>query len=614
MATGSTTNFGLPYPLASDAVAVHTDMQALATAVDAQLVTATAGLNAHNNVRVATTVALTGTYTPGAATADGGTGNGATFVYVAASFPTIDGATLVAGDRVLLKDQATALQNGIYSVTTVSTNITLTRASDYDNTVAGEVASGDFVFVTAGSTYTNTGWVMNSVGTNTDKSIKVGVDSIAWTLFSNPNSVSAASDATNNTRYLTFADNATGIITFRTGSELTYNPSTGVLTTKSNIQTPNLTTASNALTVQSGNSTTSGNSGAVTLTTGTSTATSGALTISTGNGTTSAGAISIDTGTGGTTTISLGTANATNVTIGRNTGTATIANPTITLSNAATLNINGANPTIATSQTTGTAAILNTGFTGAINLGGASTGAITIGGTSGTSTVAIASMLKPRAAGNGTGLMPIQFTSGTLTSTAGTYGGGIEYDGNALYSFPNSASTLIASGGRAVVESSQISILSAANTTTFNATTTTAQNIFPATAGTLTLAANTTYTFEGLYSFTTGATSVTPSIGFAGTVGVTSIAFEVMSLPAATSTVGTNFFTTLAGGTTALATTATTKVFWVKGVIRASTTGTVIPQITLGATTGSAGQVNPNTYIKFTPVGTNTMTTVGAWA
>ena len=61
----------------------------------------------------------------------------------------MDGLTLVAGDRVLLKNQSTASQNGIYDVGTVSTGTApLTRAEDLP---AGGAAAGLLVEVEAGT-------------------------------------------------------------------------------------------------------------------------------------------------------------------------------------------------------------------------------------------------------------------------------------------------------------------------------------------------------------------------------------------------------------------------------------------------------------------------------
>lgn len=85
---------------------------------------------------------------------------------------TIDGVALIAGDRVLVKNQASAVDNGIYIVAVGS----WTRATDMD--VWSEVP-GAFVFVTAGTQNGTTGWVCTSAAGGT-----IGVNNINWTQFS----------------------------------------------------------------------------------------------------------------------------------------------------------------------------------------------------------------------------------------------------------------------------------------------------------------------------------------------------------------------------------------------------------------------------------------------
>lgn len=107
------------------------------------------GLHIHASVKAATTAALTGSVTY-----DNGTsGVGATLT-LATPLSTLDGYSLVNGDRVLIKNQVNAAHNGIY-VRTSST--VFTRAADF-NTVA-EIASGDFLFVSNGTINGNTGYV-----------------------------------------------------------------------------------------------------------------------------------------------------------------------------------------------------------------------------------------------------------------------------------------------------------------------------------------------------------------------------------------------------------------------------------------------------------------------
>ena len=86
---------------------------------------------------------------------------------------TIDGITLVAGDRVLVNGQSTQSQNGIYVVQASGAAV---RATDFDTPT--EVKSGDFIFVSAGTNYANTGWVQ------TLSPATIGTDPISFTQFS----------------------------------------------------------------------------------------------------------------------------------------------------------------------------------------------------------------------------------------------------------------------------------------------------------------------------------------------------------------------------------------------------------------------------------------------
>ena len=86
---------------------------------------------------------------------------------------TLDGVTLSTGDRILVKNQTTASQNGIYIVAATGAP---SRASDFDT--PEEIHGGDFVFVKGGTVYDNTGWVQTAT-VNT-----VGTDSIEFTQFS----------------------------------------------------------------------------------------------------------------------------------------------------------------------------------------------------------------------------------------------------------------------------------------------------------------------------------------------------------------------------------------------------------------------------------------------
>ena len=94
---------------------------------------------------------------------------------------TMDGVTLATGDRILLKDQSTGAENGIY---TVASSGAPTRATDFD--ADSEVTSGAFTFVTEGTANGDAGFVLT---TNDD--ITVGSTAIAFTQFSGAGQITA---------------------------------------------------------------------------------------------------------------------------------------------------------------------------------------------------------------------------------------------------------------------------------------------------------------------------------------------------------------------------------------------------------------------------------------
>ena len=149
------------------------------------------GLNIHDSAMAATTNDLA-TLTGGVITYNNGTsGVGANLVL--SGSPTLqftsanvfDGnVTLSATNRLLVKSEANAAFNGVY---VVSNATVLTRADDY-NTVP-EIEAGDFIFVTGGTTYDNTGWVQTSTV------VTVGTDPIIFTQFSGAGTYTANNSA-----------------------------------------------------------------------------------------------------------------------------------------------------------------------------------------------------------------------------------------------------------------------------------------------------------------------------------------------------------------------------------------------------------------------------------
>jgi hypothetical protein len=123
------------------------------------------GIHFHAPVRVESPINLNATYNNGTA------GVGATLTNAGTQAAlVIDGVTVSVNDRVLVYEQTTQTQNGIYVVTDVgsgATNWILTRASDADtyviNSAAG-LSEGSTVFVQQGATGAGETYTCNTSG------------------------------------------------------------------------------------------------------------------------------------------------------------------------------------------------------------------------------------------------------------------------------------------------------------------------------------------------------------------------------------------------------------------------------------------------------------------
>lgn len=120
------------------------------------------GLNVKDAVRVATTanITLSGTQ-------------------------TIDGVAVVAGNRVLVKNQTTGSQNGLYVVAAGAWS----RSTDADT--SAEVTSGLFVFVSEGTVNGSTGWVLS-----TANPITLGTTALSFSQFSGAAQIDAGDGMT----------------------------------------------------------------------------------------------------------------------------------------------------------------------------------------------------------------------------------------------------------------------------------------------------------------------------------------------------------------------------------------------------------------------------------
>lgn len=130
---------------------------------------------------------LSATYSNGTA------GVGATLTATSnGAFPTVDGVAISLNDNVILNGQTNKAHNGSYILTTVGSAGTpwvLTRAPFIDQ--ASEM-EGSFEFVTSGTTYGNTGWVLTSL----TEPVVVGTTELLWVQFSGAGTYTAGAGLT----------------------------------------------------------------------------------------------------------------------------------------------------------------------------------------------------------------------------------------------------------------------------------------------------------------------------------------------------------------------------------------------------------------------------------
>jgi phage-related tail fiber protein len=110
---------------------------------------------------------------------------------------TIDGVVLAANDRVLVKDQTTGSQNGIYLASSTS----WVRSEDAD--AGTELSSAVFVFVSEGTANADFGWVLT-----TDTPITIGTTALDFVQFTGLGQVVAGAGLTKSGNQLSVGGNA----------------------------------------------------------------------------------------------------------------------------------------------------------------------------------------------------------------------------------------------------------------------------------------------------------------------------------------------------------------------------------------------------------------------
>jgi hypothetical protein len=508
------------------------------------------GLNVHDSVDVATTAALTATYVDGTSDASGGLGVGATLTITATGVLTIDDIPKVLNDRILVKDQTDAKQNGVYRVSTagaVGVSAVLTRAEDSNNSVPGELGTGDFIYVQRGTVNGTKAFVMNSTGTSTNpvNGIKIGTDNINYTQFTGLtlSTTTPAADGTATAGTGTTAardDHVHPAITTSAGlaSIISDETGTGSLVFNTN---PLLTAP---VTIQ--------HTGGYDLFKFQND-TNGNLKIGRVDNVASTPYIDFHSGA---------TSIDHDVRIIASGGNGTVGNGDLDISANNLTKGSVAIPTISSTDTLSNKTL--TAPTLASNLGTVSAGVVAYDGSAGYLTTSTT---------HGRGILPsVLFACNTATKSLAN----ATTANQPLFATPTN--------GALTVPGDTTYFIDALISLTMGTTTTRTVSF--------SLVGNGTATF----------TSVLFETSYSNALAGTLVAVQTTTRSVATGGL-LNASTALGGG-----------YFRIQGVARTNISGTIIPSITFSSAPGGTNQVNANSFIRLTPVGNGSVTTSGAWA
>ncbi|MGI5914241.1 MAG: beta strand repeat-containing protein, partial [Bacteroidales bacterium] len=207
------------------------------------------------------------------------------------------------------------------------------------------------------------------------------------------------------------------------------------------------------------------------------------------------------------------------------------------------------------------------------------------------------------------GTAPLKLTAGTLLSIAEA--GAIEYDGTVFYSTPTNSSRGISP--------SEFFVALTADYTGSNSILD--QKVFNVpNNGAITLAASTTYMFEGQYFITClGINETSLLTSFGGSAATfANISYSAIATKSGTPNAQdakiSYISTSLPSSVTPFNQTNGYITVIIKGIVRTgSNGGTFIPQFRFSALPGIAPVIKRNSYFKIYPIGSNTVTSVGNW-
>jgi hypothetical protein len=207
---------------------------------------------------------------------------------------------------------------------------------------------------------------------------------------------------------------------------------------------------------------------------------------------------------------------------------------------------------------------------------------------------------------------PVVFTAGTNTSVATA--GAMEYDGSVFFGTP-------AAGQRGLLPAEYLVTLNNNYTANGDAN---PQRVFNvSTNGAVAVLANTTYMIEGMFiiapAITFNAEAIRTLFALGGGATLTSIRYVVDSSAGLASAINTTKRVQVSTAAAATVTdpapggAATNFVIQIRGVVRTNTAGTLAPQFQFTGTPGSAPIVQANSFFRLVPVGSGSVTTIGAW-
>ena len=219
---------------------------------------------------------------------------------------------------------------------------------------------------------------------------------------------------------------------------------------------------------------------------------------------------------------------------------------------------------------------------------------------------------------NAIGLGANKTTIGTSSTTESKLFGQLTLDATACISAASAtalALKTVVPAGTGVTPTIQVICPSSATALT---SATGLQNVFsPSGFDTITVQAATTYMFDGLYILKTGTTSHFTSMSFALTIAtITNMTWFVLGTAnngagGQATTQTTTFYNSNSGGQIVGTSTNSHTLIKFEGIMRVNAAGSVVPQISFSAAPGGTNTLEIGSYLRFYPIGSNAIDTVG---